>query len=306
MSVEYITYRKIDKQKWDACINRSQNRLIYAKSFYLDAMAENWDALVLNNYEAVMPLTWKRKWGISYLYQPAFVQQGGIFFSEPLSEEILNTFIEKAFSYFKFAEITLNYLNDSKLISKADISLRNNFLLRLHKTYSETKQTYSSITIKNLKRAANAGLSYHFTSDYLSILKLYKKLYAERLPYFTQDDYYNFSLICKKLSEENNLIVRKVTNSENELLAAAVILIDRNRLYNLVSCITQKGKLAQANYFLYDQLIQEFSNSKFILDFEGSDVKGIAEFYNRFNPQNEPYPFVKVNNLPALIKIFKS
>ena len=151
MSVEYITYRKIDKQKWDACINRSQNRLIYAKSFYLDAMAQNWDALVLNNYEAVMPLTWKRKWGIAYLYQPAFVQQGGIFFSEPLSEEILNTFIEKAFSYFKFAEITLNYLNDSKIITKADISLRNNFLLRLHKT----TQIYAKIIDQTKREAAD-------------------------------------------------------------------------------------------------------------------------------------------------------
>jgi hypothetical protein len=99
--------------------------------------------------------------------------------------------------------------------------------------------------------------------------------------------------------------VRKVTIQNDELMAAAVLLIHRNRMYNLISCITEQGKTVQANYFLYDRLIHEFSNSKFVLDFEGSDVKGIAEFYSRFNPQNEPYSFVKVNNLHPFLKWFK-
>ena len=92
---------------------------------------------------------------------------------------------------------------------------------------------------------------------------------------------------------------------KDQLLAACILLIDNSRIYNIISCITNEGKIAQANYFLYDQLIKEFSKSKFILDFEGSDVKGIAEFYNRFAPQNEPYPFIKINKLHPIIKLFK-
>lgn len=41
-------------------------------------MAKNWDALVLNDYEAVMPLTWNKKYGICYLYQPPFTACLGI------------------------------------------------------------------------------------------------------------------------------------------------------------------------------------------------------------------------------------
>ena len=305
MSIAYLTYPEIDKQQWDACINRSANRLIYAKSFYLDAMAPNWHALVLNDYEAVMPLTWKKKWGIAYLYQPAFIQQGGIFFTGELSKSTLQAFMDKAFSIFKFAEITLNYLNELVDIRNGKVSKRNNYVLSLHAPYSEIYSAYPGVTKKNIKRAANRELQYKYSPDYLPVLKLYKKLYAERLPYFVHTDYRNFSIVCKTLSEQNNLIIRTVTNSNNEILAAVVILIDRRRLYNIISCITDEGKPAQANYFLYDRLIQEFSKSKYVLDFEGSDVKGIAEFYNRFMPQNEMYPFVKMNNLHPLIKLFK-
>lgn len=86
MHIVHLTYDEIDRKKWDACIRQSLNGLIYAETVYLDHMAVNWDGLVLGDYEAVMPLTWKKKWGIKYLYQPAFFQQGGIFSSKKLNK----------------------------------------------------------------------------------------------------------------------------------------------------------------------------------------------------------------------------
>jgi len=41
------------------------------------------------------------------------------------------------------------------------------------------------------------------------------------------------------------------------------------------------------------------------LDFEGSDVKGIAEFYQKMTNTNQTYPFIKFNNLPRAIKLLK-
>jgi len=70
--IKHLQQKEIDKIKWDACISNAANGLIYGYSFYLDTMARHWDALVLNDYEAVMPLTWNKKYGFYYLYQPAF------------------------------------------------------------------------------------------------------------------------------------------------------------------------------------------------------------------------------------------
>jgi hypothetical protein len=76
-------------------------------------------------------------------------------------------------------------------------------------------------------------------------------------------------------------------------------------LYNICGCITSEGKSLRANDFLYDKIIEEFAGSELILDFEGSDIKGIAGFYKKFNPISQPYPFVKFNQLHPLIKMFK-
>ncbi|MBS1975692.1 MAG: hypothetical protein JST13_15195, partial [Bacteroidetes bacterium] len=78
-NIHYLQQHEIDKTRWDACISSSANGLIYACSSYLDTMSKNWDALVLRDYEAVMPLTWNKKYGVYYLYQPAFTASLGIF-----------------------------------------------------------------------------------------------------------------------------------------------------------------------------------------------------------------------------------
>ena len=143
------------------------------------------------------------------------------------------------------------------------------------------------------------------SSNYQKIIELYKNLYSQRLPYISQKSYIQFQLICRRLVHDGKVIVRHARNSENKLLASVILLREGNRLYNMISCITNDGKRVEANYFLYDRILNEFSNSNLVFDFEGSDVEGIASFYKKFNPQNQPYPFIKYNQLPALVKLFK-
>ena len=76
--IKYFLHNKIDLVKWDSCIDQSLNGIVYAKSYYLNNMSPDWNALILGDYEAVMPVTWRKKWQIKYLAQPAFTQQLGL------------------------------------------------------------------------------------------------------------------------------------------------------------------------------------------------------------------------------------
>ena len=117
--IKYLKNKEIDKQKWDACINDAANGLIYGYSWYLDIIAEKWDALIYDDYSAVMPLTRKSKFGIKYLIQPVYMQQAGIFFKQKLSETELENFINHIPK--KFKKITIN-LNSENLISKLNLT----------------------------------------------------------------------------------------------------------------------------------------------------------------------------------------
>ena len=65
--ISYQTHLELDFDKWDTCIAQAEHSLIYGFSWYLDAICDDWDGLVMNDYEAVFPLP-KRKKGAYLMY----------------------------------------------------------------------------------------------------------------------------------------------------------------------------------------------------------------------------------------------
>lgn len=301
MSIRLLQNDALDKAKWDACIDSSPNGLLYAKSFYLDnATGNQWLGLVLNNYEAVMPLCIRKKIGISYLYQPAFVQQGGIFSVVKIDDSLVESFLKKLYEYFRFAEINLNYSNFSGAITT--LKPLSNFTLVLGKYYEQVYTSYKSNFTKNVKRASNVGFSYEKEESYQALVTLYKNLYSARMKHVTENDYLALARNCEELSKEGRLVLRKAT-LDKKTEAAAILLLYKNRLYNIANSVTSTGKQNRANYFLFDNIIREFSNSGYTLDLEGSDIKGIADFYESMGALNEPYPALHFNHLPQFTKM---
>ncbi|WP_297814294.1 hypothetical protein [uncultured Polaribacter sp.] len=109
--IQYIKRKDLDILKYDACIENSVQSRIYGFSWYLDIVADHWDVLVLDDYEAVMPIPWKSKYGIKYIGQPYFCQQLGVFSKERLTKEIQEEIIKKIPK--KFVKVSLNFNSDN-------------------------------------------------------------------------------------------------------------------------------------------------------------------------------------------------
>ena len=305
MELAYLKHADIDKIKWDGCIKKAKNTLIYAHSFYLDnCSGYQWDAIVLNDYEAVMPLIFRKKYGILYLYQPAFLQQAGIFYTEALSVKHISQFLESAAVHFNFIEINLNYDNKLVAFEGFNTSEANNFVLDISEGYERVSSKYKSNFRKNLKETTKHILQYRSTKDFTQTIDLFKQLYSKKITSIGNADYDNLKLNCNHLEKENDLVAREVVLNDT-VYAAVILLKDANRLYNIVSCVTEQGRKLSANYLLFDSIIHEFAGQNLLLDLEGSDIKGIADFYKSMNPVNEMYPAIKYNNLPGIIKLFK-
>ncbi|MDB5202360.1 MAG: hypothetical protein JWQ27_1769 [Ferruginibacter sp.] len=304
MAPELLTYQQIDKKRWDAAIDKSSNGLIYAKSFYLDRFSPDWSAIVWNDYSAVMPLTWRKRYGIQYLCQPAFTQQGGLYSAGPLAGEVIGEFEKLLTEHFKFAEFALNYSND-QLLQESRLEEKNNFIIDLHRPYENIFEQYQHGFTKSLRRIKKFELQYTEADDHAAAIDLYQLLYGKRISHVKESEFMALNQLCSELSARGNIVLRQAFTSDDKLAALVLLLRDRNRLYNMISCMTEEGKQQEANYFLYDQLIKEFAGQELILDLEGSDLKGVARFYEKMGGINQPYPFVRYNNLPALVKIFK-
>ena len=163
--IQYLPYEQIDKEKWDRCIRQADNGLIYAFSYYLDHMADNWEGLVLGDYKAVMPLTWKEKFGIRYLYQPFLTAQLGVF-GQQIEATIVEKFINTIPQRFKYIDIYLNHHNVFP-VSGFDIYQRTNYVLDLNKSYDVLQKEYRENIRRNVKKHSNQVV----TSKRISPLK---------------------------------------------------------------------------------------------------------------------------------------
>ena len=300
--IRYLERQQIDGQQWDACIDESPNGLIYGSRPYLDEMALHWDALVLGNYEAVMPLTWNKKWGVRYLYNPPLTPQLGIFSRIPITEDLIRSFLQEAGKHFKFAEIFLNYANGG-----SDRKPFTNIVLDLNASYDKVRANYKKDLEKNLKRAAGFSLHYAPSSDVDSAIALYRKYYAAKTPHVVAADYKRFARFCNNALHTDSVIIRTVSAQNNQpSLAIALLLKKKGRLYLLMSVCSPDGRKMEANHFLLDQLIREFAETDTILDFDGSEIPGIAHFYRNFGGIDQPFFFYRYNQLPWPLRLFKS
>lgn len=299
--ISYLRRSDIDPGRWDRCIEDSASPLIYGRSFYLDEMAAGqWDALVLGDYQAVMPLPWRKKYGIRYLYQPAFTQQTGVFSVAPADAALTNAFLEEADRHFRFAEIYLNYTN-----ATATSSPRINFILDLSAPYEELSARYKKDLVRNLKRANRAPLRYVKDFDLHTALRSFRQEYGRRLSGVKEDDYRRFGNLCAYLSQRDQLLTRAVLDDNGQPLCSAVMLRDAHRFYLVHSTTLPAGRATEANHYLLDQFIREWAGSPMILDFEGSDLPGVAHFYSNFGCMDQPYFFYRRNRLPWPVRWLK-
>ena len=305
MKISYLSHAGIDKLKWDRCIETAANGLIYASSYYLDAMSDNWDALILNDYEVVMPLVWKKKYGFNYLYQPFFIGSLGIFGN--VSDKTVNQLLNAIPNQFKYADIDFkeNIINPEKITLKnAQLKKRNNFLLDLNKKYPEIYKDYKRLTTRMIKKAAENKVEIIKSCEPFEVIEFYEKNYKNEHKNIKSRDYKRL-LAATNIAFEKGKAATWLAKKNGETIASYMILKDEKFIYSLIGGSNQQGKKYGAFYLLTDAAIKDYAETKRIFRFEGSDKKGIAFFNSQFNPAPVHYYHLKLNRLPWPVKLLK-
>lgn len=291
----------INPEKWDHCVANSSNELIYANYHYLSELCDNWSGLIIGDYETIFPIPWRKKWGIKYFYAPAFIQQLGFFGN--LSNLPIQSIWEAINGFAKYGDLLFNFANAS-LLENITYTEKKNFVLQLNDTYPKIYKNYHSDLVKNLVKANKQQLIYSEGLSIENAIQLFKSYYEDRFPAYNNRDFLQFQNACLKLSIKERCITRTIfLESNHEILATAVLLRSKKRIYLIMNATNPQGKHTSANHYLIDQIIQEFSEEEMLLDFEGSERHGIQSFYEKFHPENQPYFQVRINRLPFLIKL---
>lgn len=293
MYIRHIKNKEIDRVRWDQCISSSKNGLIYAYSWYLDIVAENWDALINKDYTIIMPLVWKKKFLIKYIYQPFFTQQSGIFSLSELTPEIIETFINAIPKKFKFVSLNLNSKNK---LNSLDLKINNNYELSLNKPYEELFVNFRKKTKIDIRKAEKNNLTINNNIKSHELIKIKK----ENLNVNIQEK------ALKKLELLIEYCLKKKcakiygVYDKKKLLSAAFFMFSHNRTYYLISSTNSEGKNKRASFFLINAFIKEHAGKNLILDFEGSNIPGIARFFEGWGAEISPYYRFEYSKIPFI------
>ena len=169
----YLKNNEIDFTKWDNCVLYSPNGLIYSYTFFLQALCD-WDGLVLNDYEAVMPLPKRKKLGIDYIYNPTYAAQIGIT-GVNISADVIYEFLKAIPFHFRFIQLNFNEFNIIETAKKAAVKERINYTLNLNKPYALLAQNFTKDARKNIRQAQKHNLTAFKNIEIETVFTFYKK-----------------------------------------------------------------------------------------------------------------------------------
>lgn len=286
--ITYFTHKKINKRKWDECISSSVNGRIYAYSWYLDIVANQWDALILDNYQAVFPLPIRQKLGIKYIYQPIFSQQLGLFSKVAITPNLLEDFLLEIPSQYKYIDINLNQHNSLKSF-KINSELRQNIEMDLIENYNTIYEGYATNLKRNLKKATKEELTIFENLKPDAVINLFKSNNKKYLNNYKADDYSKLIRLVYKALQLHHTEVWGAYSKENNLCAAAIFLRSHKRVTFLFSGASEYARKSAALPFLINAYIEANAGQELVFDFEGSNDDNLARFYLGFGAKHITY-----------------
>ena len=301
--ISFLENKDIDRSRWDTLVSQSPNGLIYSRSWFLDVVCEKWNALIEDDYLAVLPLPSRKKYGIEYAFQPFYANQFGIISRENVGEQKVNSFLQSIPEKFKYIDIMLNFQNKASA-SNYTVNERKAQFIQLGSPYDELKKKYDNNLKRNLSKAEKAGVTIQAGVSPEKVTEYFKEGRGKELGNFSSKDYLVLTNILREaIMKEMGFTLGAFLNEE--LLAAAGFLSDDKRIIFVKGGSSGKGKELGAMHMIMNDVIKRYQDKNLLLDFGGSVVPSVARFYKSFGAEDYLYLHVKRNLLPFYLSWLK-
>lgn len=281
LMIKKIKHKNIDFKKYTACLEGSINYRIYAEAWYLDALTnQQWDCYVLNDYEAVMPLPFTRKFGIKLIAQPIFCQQLGVFHSTNFTEHDFRLF-EKKLNRTLVRSYQFNEENTTLFQPKGDLKV--NQLINIDQSYDELYKQFRKNRKADLKKQHLVQCS--FTQPNSALFNFIRTNYPNL---FQEETLTSLSNLIDVL-ESKDKFHAVVCKQDEKIIGYQLFSKSKNRLILMASFREKTIRNIPIPTLMNQFIIQEKGENYQILDMEGSNVKSIQEYNSSLSATIQHY-----------------
>lgn len=298
----YLKHNEIDRGRWDECVGNSSRVIPYGFSWYLDIMAPGWEALVDDDYDAVFPVPVSRKFGISYIATPNFLQRLGVFSPGKVQSEKINEFLEYLPGSFKLIDLRVGQFADCEGF---DVTEKPNFELDLSDNYDKKWENFSCRCRKNIEKSGKEKPEITDDIKPEELISLFRNNRGQEIKGIKDRDYQRLNDLMDFCIKNKKGRIAGVRSLNKRLIFGRFFLTSKGSITMLFTVNTHESREKRVGYYVLNEIIREFSSSDTILDFEGSSIPSIAAFMKSFGCMNVPYYRICKNRLPWPVRMFK-
>lgn len=316
--IHLFKQEEIDPQQWDAFIAASPQGSLYATHGYLRTLRPDWQAYIIEEkgeWGLVMPFVVNRKWRYRFLPQLPLTQFGGPVYRD------LSTIAERQRISFldRWLELLLQAWDAYDLII-LNTSPEASYLLPFHwygfelrKRYTfwwdirPDEQTLFNGLSRTLKRKVRKADEAHFTMqfedkpDILFTLLKKNQVVGHDLLAGNGLAWDRIQALALHLYKTGQGDIVTVKEGETVLSAALFGKYKGQLLYLLGTYDPEYAKSGAMPWLIWQYVCRMRQKGFQTMDFEGSMIKGIAQFFRDFGVYPVAYTQLYRNHLPAVV-----
>lgn len=303
-NIRYLNRSEIDVARWNRTLDGCPNRMVYAYTWFLDQVAPDWAALVMEDYSAIMPLPVKRKYLVDYVFTPPYCQQLGLFSHEPVDEHLLGAFLKAIPSRIKFVDYRLNFGN-SCIPAGITYWENKNLVLKLAREYEEVAAGFSTNHRRNIRKAIESGLVVEESEGVEQVISIFESGRGARLKSNPDKGHLLLRTMVAGMQKLGKVKIMLARSESGAIVGGAVFLMHEKGAYFIFSGVSDEGRKCSAMHLIVSAFIRSFGQDLDFLDFEGSNDPDLARFYSGFGASESLYLRIVMNRLPLVFRWLK-
>lgn len=300
--LRFVPNSELDLQRWDHLVQQSLKPAVFSSSWYLNATCDHWDALILGDYELALALPTKIKLKHSILYQPFFTRELTVFGQREANEDELAEFRLAVLQRFTF----LQFGAETNWLEEGTSEVVKHQMLPFDQPVEGLRGNYSSRAKRSIKKAVKAEYSVHHMTDPAAIVSLFQETKGHLLGELKEEDYARLKTLMERAMKADQGMALGVYDTHGTFRAGGFFITAAKSVLYLKGAVDAEGRNNGAMHFLFDYIIERFASSKEHLDFGGSKVDSVAEFFHNFGAIDREYHLLTCDRLPTVVRWAKN
>ncbi|MDP4209462.1 MAG: hypothetical protein Q8928_11675 [Bacteroidota bacterium] len=304
MNIQYVKHEDIDFQRWDRCIRKAVNGSIYGYSWYLNTVSKEWNALIDENYENVMPLTYRTILGIKMLIQPHLATNLGVYSSQVLDGEKVNSFIAAIPKEYRYVRINLNKYNKLS-VDNIKVSGDIHYELDLIEPYNKIRSRYTKEAINAIKVAEDKNITIISGLNSADLIHIYQKNKGFLWNIFFRQRIATLKVLVSTAVRFRVGHIYGAYQNNNRLCAAAFFVTVHKRATLLFLGLDKEAIKNHVLEAIIDEFIKLHCEQDLTLRFEFASRKKYAGIYAGIGGRRYRFMSIQQNRLPWYLKFLK-